>query len=180
MVQKPEAPFIDTIVRGFLIGALSRSAKSTLFSESGKRIFFDYVPSFWHTHNDMNKITVGTDLVDIDRLRRALEDRSPALGNRLFTPREWTYSQSQAKPHASLAARMAAKEAIRKIFGQWGYDDVNWRETEVVVKENGAPFVVLHGRAAERAKCCSFALSLAHTDTLAQAFCIAYDNSPND
>ena len=128
----------------------------------------------------MNKITVGTDLVDIDRLRRALEERSPRLGERLCTTDEWTYSQAQAKPHASLAARMAAKEAIRKIFGQWGYNDVNWRETEVAVKENGAPYVVLHGHAAERAKSCSFALSLAHTDTLAQAFCIAYDNAPHD
>jgi len=128
----------------------------------------------------MNKITVGTDLVDIERLRHALENRSPELGERLFTAQEWTYSQSQAKPHASLAARMAAKEAIRKIFGQWGYDDVNWRETEVAVGENGAPYVVLHGSAAERAKSCSFALSLSHTDTLAQAFCIAYDNSPDD
>ena len=128
----------------------------------------------------MNKFTVGTDLVDIDRLRHALENRSPELGNRLFTTQEWTYSQSQAKPHASLAARMAAKEAIRKIFGQWGFDDVNWRETEVAVSENGAPYIVLHGQAAERAKSCSFALSISHTDTLAQAFCIAYDNSIND
>jgi holo-[acyl-carrier protein] synthase len=128
----------------------------------------------------MKIITVGTDLVDVERLRKSLEQRSPGLRDRLFTDREWAYCEAQAKPHTSLAARMAAKEAIRKIFGQWGYDDVNWKETEVAVRDNGAPYVVLHGIAAERATHCSFALSLSHTDTLAQAFCIAYDCSPNE
>ena len=128
----------------------------------------------------MESITVGTDLVDVDRLRTALSARSPRLGIRLFTSGERAYCENQANEHASLAARMAAKEAIRKIFGQWGYDDVSWLETEIRVRDNGAPYVALHGVAKERAGNVRFALSLTHTDTLAQAFCIAYDLSRND
>ena len=119
-------------------------------------------------------ITVGTDLVEVARLRDAVTARAPRLGERLFTPREWNYCQSRRDPYRSLAARFAAKEAIRKIFGQWGYDDIVWRDTEIVAGPQGAPVVVLHGAAKARAEDMHFTVSLSHTDTHAQAFCIAY------
>jgi holo-[acyl-carrier protein] synthase len=128
----------------------------------------------------MLSIFVGTDLVEVARLRAALDARSPRLAERLFTEREWSYCQAQADPYASLAARFAAKEALRKIFGQWGYDDVIWRETEVIRTPRGVPTVRLHGVARERAGRHRFALSLSHTDTLAQAFCVAYGPPSHD
>jgi holo-[acyl-carrier protein] synthase len=128
----------------------------------------------------MMEFFVGTDLVDVARLRAALEAQSPRLGERLFTEREWSYCQLHSDPHTSLAARFAAKEALRKIFGQWGYDDVNWRETEIVATGGGAPTVVLHGMALARARGFRFAISLSHTDTLAQAFCVAYGLPSHD
>lgn len=119
-------------------------------------------------------ITVGTDLVEITRLRNAVAARAPRLGERLFTAQEWAYCQSRRDPFRSLAARFAAKEAIRKIFGQWGYDDIVWRDTEIMAGPHGEPSVVLHGAARTRAERIRFAVSLSHTDTHAQAFCIAY------
>jgi holo-[acyl-carrier protein] synthase len=117
---------------------------------------------------------VGTDLVDIARLRSALEAQKPRLAERLFTDAEQTYCRGQGDPWASYAARFAAKEALRKIFGQWGFHDVVWRETEIANDDGGAPHVRLHGTARKRAAGYGFALSLAHTEHLAQAFCIAY------
>ena len=128
----------------------------------------------------MRQLLVGTDLVDIARLRAALEAHAPRLGARIFTEREWAYCQSRSDPHASLAARFAAKEALRKIFGQWGYEDVVWRETEVVTAPGGAPSIRLHGTALHRARGYRFAVSLSHTDTLAQAVCVVYADSNHD
>jgi holo-[acyl-carrier protein] synthase len=119
-------------------------------------------------------ITVGTDLIEIARVQDAVASRAPRLAQRLFTPQEWAYCQSRRDPYRSLAARFAAKEAIRKIFGQWGYPDVVWRETEIVAGPHGAPIVALHGKAKERAQNMKMSISLSHTDTHAQAFCVAY------
>lgn len=125
-------------------------------------------------------ITVGTDLVEIARLKTALEGDDSRLAARLFTDRELHYCRSRTDAYASLAARFAAKEALRKIFGQWGFDDVVWRETEIVNANNGAPAVALHGTAEARAHGHRFALSLTHTDRYAQAFCVAYKDEPDE
>ena len=122
----------------------------------------------------MNSILVGTDLVEIQRFKTSLDDHGEALAMRLFTENEWAYCEKQHRPEASLAARFAAKEALRKIFGQWGHTDVVWRETEVGLEPSGAPRVILHGKAAERAAGYSFSLSLSHTEHYALAFCVAW------
>ena len=127
----------------------------------------------------MEHLFVGTDLVEIGRLKQALDAHGDRMARRLFTDSEWTYCQAQHRPEASLAARFAAKEALRKIFGQWGYGDVVWRETEVAVGPTGAPSVALHGTARDRASQHEFALSLSHTDHYAQAFCIAWHRGPD-
>ena len=119
------------------------------------------------------RLFVGTDLVEVARVRAAIEAQEPRFALRLFTDDEQEYCRRQSDPWPSFAARFAAKEALRKIFGQWGFEDVVWRETEVV-HADGAPQVRLHGAALARAAGFRFALSLAHTDHLAQAFCIAY------
>ena len=125
----------------------------------------------------MHQLTVGADLVEIARVERALKARAPRLRERLFTGREWDYCQTRAHPYASLAARFAAKEAVRKILGQWGYTGVVWRDTEIAVDERGVPYLFLHGAARDAAGPHRFSLSLAHTRTHAQAFCVAWNPS---
>ena len=128
----------------------------------------------------MTEITVGADLIEIARVRAALEGGAPRLAERLFTRDEWTYCQMQSQPWASLAVRFAAKEAVRKIFGQWGIEGVVWRETEVVTNDRGAPALRLHGTALQQAGSARFALSLSHTDELAQAFCVAWQDETHE
>ena len=62
-------------------------------------------------------LAVGIDLIEIDRVERALE-RRPRLAERLFTPAELAYAQGRARPGRHLAARFAAKEAVIKALGQ--------------------------------------------------------------
>ena len=118
---------------------------------------------------------VGTDLVDVDRMRAAL-DRQAALRERLFTPAEWEYAARHRDPLPHLAARFAAKESIMKALGH-GMEHMSFHEIEVVRDEQtGAPAVRLHGRAAQvaaRAGVGAWRLSLTHTSSLAQAVAIA-------
>ena len=89
---------------------------------------------------------VGIDLLEIDRLERALA-RRPRLAERLFTDAERTYAASRARPGQHLAARFCAKEAVAKALGldAWSFRDVE------VVSEGGKPTIRLSGVAAERA-----------------------------
>jgi holo-[acyl-carrier protein] synthase len=109
---------------------------------------------------------VGLDLLDIERLERALE-RRPRLAERLFTQAERDYAAGRARPGSHLAARFCAKEAVAKALGlaAWSFRDVE------VVATATAPEVRLSGAAAERARELGAApvISLTHTDTTAGA-----------
>ena len=109
---------------------------------------------------------VGIDLLDVERLERALR-RRPRLEERLFTDAEREYAASRARPSMHLAARFCAKEAVAKALGltAWSFLDVE------VVATAGAPQVRLSGSAARRADelGVSASVSLSHTETLAGA-----------
>ena len=62
---------------------------------------------------------VGIDLLEIDRLERALA-RRPRLAERLFTEEERAYASTRARPGQHLAARFCAKEAVAKALGAGG------------------------------------------------------------
>lgn len=101
---------------------------------------------------------VGIDLLEIDRMERALE-RHPRLADRVFTGAEQDYAASKARPGRHLAARFAAKEAVVKALGLTG--GFGFREIEVLAGE--PPTVRLSGRAAEAAGDREVAISLTHS-----------------
>jgi holo-[acyl-carrier protein] synthase len=109
---------------------------------------------------------VGIDLIEIERVERALE-RRPRLAERLFTEGELSYARGRARPGRHLAARFAAKEAVIKALGT----AVPPREIEVISGE--PPRVELHGRAAEVAGDSEIAVSLTHSRESAAAVAIA-------
>ena len=90
---------------------------------------------------------VGIDLLEIERLERALE-RHPRLAERVFTAAERDYAAARARPGRHLAARFAAKEAVVKALGLSGGFGLG--EIEVVAGE--PPTRALSGRAAEAAR----------------------------
>ena len=59
---------------------------------------------------------LGIDLIEIDRVERALQ-RRPRLAARLFRPGELRACEDRARPARHLAARFAAKEAAIKALG---------------------------------------------------------------
>lgn len=110
---------------------------------------------------------VGIDLLEIDRLERALE-RHPRLAERVFTEAERDYAATRARPGRHLAARFAAKEAVVKALGLSGF---GLREIEVVAGE--PPTVRLSGRAAKAAKGERIEISLTHSRDFAAAVAVA-------
>ena len=110
---------------------------------------------------------VGLDLLEIDRLGRALE-RRPRLALRLFTEAEREFAAGRAEPARHLAARFCAKEAVAKALA---LRDGDWHDVEVVGGGDGPPAVRLAGRAAVRAAELGVAVevSLTHSKGMAGA-----------
>lgn len=98
---------------------------------------------------------------------------------RFFTPAE--RAECQDKPHR-LAARIAAKEAVSKVFGT-GIGDVGWRDIEITSDPRGRPVLTLHGPAAilaEQMGLTEWDVSLSHTDELAIAMVVAHGQPPHN
>ncbi len=120
--------------------------------------------------------SIGIDLLEIDRLERALA-RRPRLAERLFTAEERHYAAGRARPGQHLAARFCAKEAVAKALGMsaFGFRDIE------VVSQGEAPTVQLHGSAARRAASLGVdvCVSLTHTrrDAAAVAVTVARRSS---
>jgi holo-[acyl-carrier protein] synthase len=126
-------------------------------------------------------ISVGIDLVEVERIRAALED--PRIGrrfrDRVYTQNEIAYCERKQRGRfQSYAGRFAAKEAVMKALGQgWGAQ-VRWLDIEVARASSGKPDIVLHSktaRLAEQLGIQNWALSITHTAQHGMAYVIAQD-----
>jgi holo-[acyl-carrier protein] synthase len=115
---------------------------------------------------------VGTDLMEIGRIRQSIARFGDRFLARVFTAREIAYCQRKKNAAESFAARFAAKEAGAKALGTGISHGVNWLELEVAREPSGKPSLQLSGRAAARAQSLGVAhisLSLTHSRDTALA-----------
>jgi holo-[acyl-carrier protein] synthase len=127
-------------------------------------------------------ISVGIDLVEVERIRAALEH--PRIGlrfrERVYTQREIAYCEKKKRGRfQSYAGRFAAKEAVMKALGRgWGAQ-VCWLDIEVARSASGKPDIALYSktaRLAEQLGIQQWALSITHTDQHGMAYVIAQDD----
>jgi holo-[acyl-carrier protein] synthase len=119
-------------------------------------------------------LRVGVDLIEIDRIRRALERHGDGFKTRCFTAEEIAYCDSKPNPAQHYAGRFAAKEAVGKALGSGVY--FTWKEIEV--RGRPKPGVHLSGRtAAWAAKVGAgrIELSMTHARELAAAIAVVTD-----
>ena len=118
------------------------------------------------------KLSTGVDLIEIERIREAIERHGNKFIARIFTESEQRECGGRT---ASLAARFAAKEATAKALG-CGIGDVSWLDIEVRGDENNAPHLYLYGegeKMAGKLGLLQWSVSLSHTETQAIAFVVA-------
>lgn len=89
----------------------------------------------------------GVDIIEISRVRRAIETRGDRFLRRLYTENEIAHCGGRMP---ELAARFAGKEAVMKALGT-GHRGISPREIEILSDGQGAPLVRLEGNAQARA-----------------------------
>ena len=94
-------------------------------------------------------ISIGVDIVEIDRIERAFDHSGDRFRDRVFTEVEIAYCEQLGSRLASYAARFAAKEAVMKALGTGWSEGIGWKDIEVSREDKGPPVVRLSGRAQE-------------------------------
>jgi len=90
---------------------------------------------------------IGADIVEIARLRKALDRSGVRFLQKIFTHEEQQFCARQSDPTPHYAARFAAKEAVFKALGTGWAKGVAWLDVEVHRERQEAPAIVLHGEA---------------------------------
>ncbi len=112
---------------------------------------------------------IGTDIIDIDRIEKAIEN--PRFIDRVFTCREKDYCMSKIRNSQHFAARFASKEAVMKALGKgFAFQDI-----EVMNNEDGKPEIILYGNAKEyagEAGVDRIFLTISHSQNMAIAFVV--------
>ena len=89
-------------------------------------------------------IECGTDIIEIYRIKNAIENSKEAFINRIFTQNEIEYCESKKMmKYQHYAARFAAKEAIYKSISPKDCE-LCWKDIEIINNEFGKPEVFLH------------------------------------
>ena len=114
-------------------------------------------------------IYLGTDIIDIDRIRNNLIKNQISFLSKIFTDKEIKYCNSKSDPAIHFAGRFAGKEAVKKAVLSSGIlAQLSMKEIEIISSDN-VPQVIL------RSVSQPVSISISHTDSIATATAILID-----
>jgi len=93
------------------------------------------------------KITCGTDIIEIERVKESIENVGTKFIERVYTEKEIEYCESRKKQkYQHYAGRFAAKEAAFKAISKILDDkySVCWKDFETINDGQGRPSIILH------------------------------------
>lgn len=117
-------------------------------------------------------VGIGTDIIEIDRIRKSLNEHGKKFCDKIFTKNEYDYCllYKDAAPH--FAARFAGKEAVAKALGTGFGKKLSWQDIEILNNKEGSPQVLLSLKAQKTFNSPILLLTLSHCKAYATAFAI--------
>ncbi|CDE14428.1 holo-[acyl-carrier-protein] synthase [Clostridium sp. CAG:470] len=109
------------------------------------------------------KITCGTDIIEIERVKESIENVGTKFIERVYTEKEIEYCESRKKQkYQHYAGRFAAKEAAFKAISKILDDkySVCWKDFETINDGQGRPSIILHNINTEKIE--SIDVSISH------------------
>jgi holo-[acyl-carrier protein] synthase len=114
---------------------------------------------------------IGIDIIEIGRIKEAVEKYGDGFLAKVFTKKEIKYCRNRkALKYPELAVRFAAKEAYAKAIGTgikgFGRNNhgIHWQDIEIVNNSHGKPLLVIKGKVSKKAH-----VSLSHSRDYAVA-----------
>jgi holo-[acyl-carrier protein] synthase len=93
----------------------------------------------------MKILGIGTDIVNIQRMKQILKKRNNNFKKRIFSKKEIIYCEKKKQPYSFFAKRFAAKEALSKALGTGIRKGINFKDIEISNDNFGKPSIHLKG-----------------------------------
>lgn len=90
------------------------------------------------------RISCGTDIIEISRVKNAIDNTKERFIHEIYTSREIEYCESRGNAkYEHYAVRFAAKEAVFKAISHILENkySINWQNAQILNDENGRPYV---------------------------------------
>ena len=91
---------------------------------------------------------IGTDIVNIKRMKKTLKGKNNNFKKRIFSKNEIIYCEKKKYPSSFYAKRFAAKEALSKALGTGIRKGINFKDIEILNDSFGKPSIKLKGSTA--------------------------------
>ena len=91
---------------------------------------------------------IGTDIVNIERIKKTLKRKNNNFKKRIFSKNEIIYCEKRKNPSSFYAKRFAAKEALSKALGTGIRKGINFKDIEIFNDNFGKPSIKLKGSTA--------------------------------
>jgi holo-[acyl-carrier protein] synthase len=118
---------------------------------------------------------IGTDLVEIKRIDRLMNDESFLMRVYTTAERELADRMGPKRRAEFLAGRFAVKESVAKAIGTGIGQGIKWKDIETLQQENGEPITRITGQAFARMHERGLSrvhVSISHAGGLALAFVV--------
>lgn len=116
--------------------------------------------------------SVGIDLIETERIRRALDNWGEKFVGRLLGEEERILYRDKQNKVQFMAGRLAAKEAIMKALGSFFDSGVHLRDIQVLNDLYGKPYVHLEDAIRERILDKEIKISITHERKMAAAVAV--------
>lgn len=121
----------------------------------------------------MNILDIGTDIIEVDRIKNSLSKRGDFL-KKIFTEREINMFEQKGNNPQTIAGNFAAKEAISKSLGL-GIRGYNFKDIEILRNDLGKPIVKTYNNLNEiciQYSVVEIKVSISHSESYAVASAI--------
>lgn len=121
-------------------------------------------------------MSIGIDIVNINRIKKIIEKNRDKFYEKIFTEKEINYIFKRNHKSQTIAGLFASKEAVSKVLGK-GIGDINWKDIEILHDNNGKPFLNRNKKIKQNLKKINLAdiqISISHERNYAIAFAIGY------
>lgn len=117
-----------------------------------------------------NLIKVGTDLIEVNRIKESIEKYGENFLKKVFTKKEIEYCNKYKMKYERFAGKFAAKESIQKaLMAAFPGKTFSLNKIEILNDEKGRPHVKLHDDIEKYNDQFDFELSISHIKELATA-----------
>ena len=117
---------------------------------------------------------IGTDIIEIERIREAIAEHGDAFINRIFTPAEQAYCKKHRDPIPHYAARFSAKESIVKALGCGIGEHISWHDIDISHDPAGKPLATLSPAAEKRFNHPRLLISMSHCKAYVSSIALVF------